>query len=96
MEWSRLLVDTIPGADFAVIEGGSHFSMVEGALAGVVSRSSVEDGGARVGQERGGARVGREGGVFSIRAAAMSTTTSCFTAATSARAPSGLTARARA
>lgn len=29
VEWSRLLADTIPGADFAVIEGGSHFSMIE-------------------------------------------------------------------
>jgi proline iminopeptidase len=31
MEWSRLLASTIPGADFAVIEGGSHFSMIEDA-----------------------------------------------------------------
>jgi proline iminopeptidase len=30
-EWSRLLADTIPGADLAVIEGGSHFSMIEDA-----------------------------------------------------------------
>ena len=30
-EWSRLLADTIPRADFAVIEGGSHFSMIEDA-----------------------------------------------------------------
>jgi proline-specific peptidase len=30
-EWSRLLADTIPGASFAVIEGGSHFSMIEDA-----------------------------------------------------------------
>jgi proline iminopeptidase len=31
VEWSRLLAETIPGADFAVIEGGSHFSMIEDA-----------------------------------------------------------------
>jgi pimeloyl-ACP methyl ester carboxylesterase len=31
LEWSRLLASTIPGADFAVIEGGSHFSMIEDA-----------------------------------------------------------------
>jgi len=31
VEWSRLLAGTIPGADFAVIEGGSHFSMIEDA-----------------------------------------------------------------
>jgi proline-specific peptidase len=31
VEWSRLLADTIPGADFAVIEGGNHFSMIEDA-----------------------------------------------------------------
>jgi proline iminopeptidase len=31
VEWSRLLASTIPGADFAVIEGGSHFSMIEDA-----------------------------------------------------------------
>jgi proline iminopeptidase len=31
VEWSRLLAGTIPGADFALIEGGSHFSMVEDA-----------------------------------------------------------------
>lgn len=29
LEWSRALVDTIPDADFALIEGGSHFPMVE-------------------------------------------------------------------
>jgi proline iminopeptidase len=31
VEWSRLLAGTIPGADFAVIDGGSHFSMIEDA-----------------------------------------------------------------
>jgi proline-specific peptidase len=31
VEWSRLLAGTIPGADFAVIEGASHFSMIEDA-----------------------------------------------------------------
>lgn len=31
LEWSRALVDTIPGADFALIEGGSHFPMIEDA-----------------------------------------------------------------
>jgi len=31
VEWSRLLAGTIPGADFAVIERGSHFSMIEDA-----------------------------------------------------------------
>lgn len=30
-EWSRFLAATIPGADFALIEGGSHFPMVEDA-----------------------------------------------------------------
>ena len=30
-EWSRLLADTIPAADFVVIDGGSHFSMIEDA-----------------------------------------------------------------
>ena len=29
IEWSRMLVDTIPDADFALIEGGGHFSMIE-------------------------------------------------------------------
>ena len=29
IEWSRILVDTIPNADFALIEAGSHFSMIE-------------------------------------------------------------------
>ena len=29
IEWSRILVDTIPDADFALIEAGSHFSMIE-------------------------------------------------------------------
>ena len=29
VEWSRLLADTIPGADYALIEHGSHFSMIE-------------------------------------------------------------------
>jgi hypothetical protein len=33
-----LLADTIPGADFAVIDGGSHFSMIEDAAK---RRSSV-------------------------------------------------------
>ena len=31
LEWSRLLAGTIPGADFALIEGASHFSMIEDA-----------------------------------------------------------------
>lgn len=31
VEWSRALVGTIPDADFALIEGGSHFPMVEDA-----------------------------------------------------------------
>ena len=31
VEWSRLMANTIPAADFAVIEGGSHFSMIEDA-----------------------------------------------------------------
>ena len=31
VEWSRLLAATIPSADFALIEGGSHFPMVENA-----------------------------------------------------------------
>ena len=31
LEWSRALVGTIPDADFALIEGGSHFPMVEDA-----------------------------------------------------------------
>lgn len=30
-EWSRFLAATIPNADFALIEGGSHFPMVEDA-----------------------------------------------------------------
>ena len=30
-EWSRFLAASIPGADFALIEGGSHFPMVEDA-----------------------------------------------------------------
>jgi pimeloyl-ACP methyl ester carboxylesterase len=30
-EWSRWLCDTIPGANLAVIEGGSHFSLIEDA-----------------------------------------------------------------
>ena len=29
LDWSRLLADTIPDAGFAVIDGGSHFPMVE-------------------------------------------------------------------
>ncbi len=33
LDWSRLLADTIPGADFVVIENGSHFSMIEDAAA---------------------------------------------------------------
>jgi proline iminopeptidase len=31
VEWSQLLVDTIPDADFVLIENGSHFPMVEDA-----------------------------------------------------------------
>jgi pimeloyl-ACP methyl ester carboxylesterase len=31
IDWSRLLTDTIPDADLAVIEGGSHFPMIEDA-----------------------------------------------------------------
>lgn len=31
VEWSRLLADRIPMADFAILEGGSHFSMIEDA-----------------------------------------------------------------
>jgi len=31
VDWSRALVGTIPDADFALIEGGSHFPMVEDA-----------------------------------------------------------------
>lgn len=31
IEWNQLLVDTIPDADFVLIEGGSHFPMVENA-----------------------------------------------------------------
>ena len=31
IEWNQLLVDTIPDADFVLIEGGSHFPMVEDA-----------------------------------------------------------------
>ena len=30
-EWSRFLADTIPNADFVLVEGGSHFPMVEDA-----------------------------------------------------------------
>ena len=30
-EWSRFLAATIPNADFTLIEGGSHFPMVEDA-----------------------------------------------------------------
>lgn len=29
--WSRLLADTIPNADLVVINGGSHFPMIEDA-----------------------------------------------------------------
>ena len=29
VDWSRLLADTIPGADYVLIENGSHFSMIE-------------------------------------------------------------------
>jgi proline iminopeptidase len=32
-EWSRGLADTIPGADYALIENGSHFSMIEDSAA---------------------------------------------------------------
>jgi len=28
-QWSRVLADTIPGADFTLIDGGSHFPMIE-------------------------------------------------------------------
>ena len=31
VEWSRFLAAAIPNADFALIEGGSHFPMVEDA-----------------------------------------------------------------
>jgi pimeloyl-ACP methyl ester carboxylesterase len=31
VEWSRFLAATIPSADFALIEDGSHFPMVENA-----------------------------------------------------------------
>jgi proline iminopeptidase len=31
IEWTRLLAATIPDADFALIEGGSHFAMIEDA-----------------------------------------------------------------
>jgi pimeloyl-ACP methyl ester carboxylesterase len=31
VEWSRLMADTIPATDFALIEGGSHFPMIEDA-----------------------------------------------------------------
>ena len=31
VDWSRLLADTIPDAGFVVIEGGSHFPMIEDA-----------------------------------------------------------------
>jgi pimeloyl-ACP methyl ester carboxylesterase len=33
VEWSRLLADTIPGAEYVLIENGSHFPMVEDAAA---------------------------------------------------------------
>jgi proline iminopeptidase len=33
VDWSRLLADTIPEADLVVIEGGSHFPMIEDAAA---------------------------------------------------------------
>ena len=33
VDWSRLLADTIPGADYVLIENGSHFSMIEDAAA---------------------------------------------------------------
>ncbi len=33
VEWSRMLAGAIPGADFALIDGGSHFPMVEDAAA---------------------------------------------------------------
>jgi pimeloyl-ACP methyl ester carboxylesterase len=29
VEWSRLLADTIPGADYVLLENASHFSMIE-------------------------------------------------------------------
>lgn len=31
VDWGRLLADTIPDAGFVVIEGGSHFPMIEDA-----------------------------------------------------------------
>ena len=31
VEWSRLLADTIPGADYVLLENASHFSMIEDA-----------------------------------------------------------------
>jgi len=30
VEWSRILADTVPGADLAVLEGAGHFPMIEG------------------------------------------------------------------
>jgi pimeloyl-ACP methyl ester carboxylesterase len=32
-DWSRLLAATIPGADYVLIENGSHFPMIEDAAA---------------------------------------------------------------
>lgn len=31
VEWSRALVDTIPGADYVLLEGASHFAHIEDA-----------------------------------------------------------------
>jgi pimeloyl-ACP methyl ester carboxylesterase len=33
VDWSRMLADTIPWADYVLIENGSHFSMIEDATA---------------------------------------------------------------
>jgi proline iminopeptidase len=33
VDWSRLVAETIPDADLVVIEGGSHFPMIEDAAA---------------------------------------------------------------
>ncbi|WP_157606356.1 alpha/beta fold hydrolase [Phycicoccus sp. Soil802] len=30
-EWGRFLADTIPSADLAILEGASHFPMIEDA-----------------------------------------------------------------
>jgi len=28
-DWSRMLADTIPGADYVLLEGANHFAMIE-------------------------------------------------------------------